>query len=188
VTSFLNEQTTIEGRRKRQPNTNLHPQGPGSNSNPNPGTSPPRPEPAHIGTKTSSGRIPRRRKNGNWSDQQLKSALVDFDDGVLIRQAARDNGIPASSLRGHIYGTIMQRRRGKLGMLTDAEEQELVEYLLKMQNLGFPLTIGQLREQVGILTQGRFTPFKNGVLGPGWIKCFKNKHKELVVKKAQALE
>jgi len=87
-----------------------------------------------------------------------------------------------------MYGTTLERRRGKQGVLTDAEEEELVQYLLQMQNLGFPLTIGQLREKVGCLTQRRLTPFENGVPGLGWVKCFKNRHKELVVKKAQALE
>lgn len=130
----------------------------------------------------------RLKKNGNWTSQQLRSAIADVDDGDTIRSAARDHGIPCSSLRGHVYGTTMQRRRGRKGVLTDAEEEKLVQYLLRMQELGFPLTLGQLREKVGILTQGRVTPFTDGVPGAGWVKCFRRRHPELTLRKPQALD
>ena len=130
----------------------------------------------------------RLKKNGNWSNAQLKSALADFDDGMSMRGVARENGIPPSTLRGHIYGTTLQRRRGKVGVLTDEEEKTLAQHLVDIQDLGFPLTIGQLREKVSILTQSRHTPFKNGVPGPGWVKCFKWRHPELSIRKAQSLE
>lgn len=63
-----------------------------------------------------------------------------------------------------------------MGVLTNEEEAHLVDYLFKMQTLGFPLTNGQLKDKVGILTQSRMTPFKNGVSGIGWVKCFKKRH------------
>jgi len=71
-----------------------------------------------------------------------------------------------TNLRGHLYGTTLRRRTGKRVVLIDGEEVELVEYLMKMQNLVFPLTIGQLREKVGILTQARVILFIDDVLGP----------------------
>jgi len=43
----------------------------------------------------------------------LQAAIADFNDGMPIRTTAWDNGIPASSLRGHIFGTIFQRRMKK---------------------------------------------------------------------------
>jgi len=104
----------------------------------------------------------------------LLIAIADVDEGMSIREAGRSNGIPSSSLRGHLYGTTIHRKRSKVGVLTDAKEGELVEYLIKMQNLGYPLTIGQLRKKVGILTQTRVTPFTNGVLGPKWVKFSKS--------------
>lgn len=103
------------------------------------------------------------QKNGNWSSQQLNHAIVDVHEGQTIRSTARDNRIHVSSLRGHVYGNATHRRRGRRRVLTDEEESEVVQYLLNMQNLGFPLTIGQLREKIGILTQGKVTPFTDGV-------------------------
>lgn len=82
----------------------------------------------------------------------------------------------------------MHMRRGKKAVLTEEEEADLVAYLMNIQNLGFPLTIGQLRKKVGTLTQSQVTPFTDGVPGPGWVKCFKRRHEELALRKPQALK
>jgi len=74
-----------------------------------------------------------------------------------------------------------------MGVLTDEEEKELVEYLMKMQQLGFPYTISQSREKVGILTQARVTSFKDGIPSLGWVKCFKIRHPKLSIKKLKVL-
>jgi len=111
-----------------------------------------------------------------------------MDEGMPVRTARREFGIPASTLRGHVYGTTLYRRRGRKGVLTSKEENDLVQYLINMQDIGFPLTMGQLQEKVGILTQGRVTPFKGGVLGPGWVRCFRRRHPELSLRKPQSLE
>jgi hypothetical protein len=49
-----------------------------------------------------------------------------------------------------LAGTILSRKRGAAPVLADAEEQQLVQYLISMQNLGFPLTISQLRLAQGL--------------------------------------
>lgn len=46
----------------------------------------------------------KRRLNGNWSTVQLKKAIQDVDDGYSINSAARNNGIPYTSLRSHVHG------------------------------------------------------------------------------------
>jgi len=77
----------------------------------------------------------KRKKNKNWIDDQLKSAIADFNEGIPIRAIARKNGILTSTLKGHIYGTTLYRRRGKKGVLIDVEEAAIIDYLIKMQNL-----------------------------------------------------
>jgi hypothetical protein len=64
------------------------------------------------------------------------------EDEVPIRTAGRVYGIPTTSLRHHLFGRTLTRKRGRQGVLTIQEEAELKEYLLKMQDLGYPLTIG----------------------------------------------
>jgi len=64
----------------------------------------------------------------------------------------------------------------------------VVQFVISMQNHGFPLTIGQLKEKVATITQTRVTPFKDGIPGEGWVRCFKRRHPELVLRKSQTLE
>jgi hypothetical protein len=68
------------------------------------------------------------------------------------------------------------------------EEQQVVEYVVKMQEVGFLITILQLRLKVALITQDRVTPFTNGILGPGWLRWFKKRHHELSLRLAQGLD
>jgi hypothetical protein len=62
------------------------------------------------------------------------------DHGVKLRVAGRNFGIPPSLLRDHLYGKTVSRQRGHQPVLKKDEEQKLVQYLFKMQDLGHPLS------------------------------------------------
>jgi hypothetical protein len=58
-----------------------------------------------------------------------------------------------------------------------------------MQDLGHPLTSGQLRLKVALATQTRETPWSAvGVPGKSWLRSFKLRHPELTSRKSQPLE
>jgi len=97
----------------------------------------------------------------------MRKALATVDDGMAMRVVSRQNGIPSSTLRGQVYGTTLNRKRGRKGVLTEGKEDQLIDYLTSMQDLGYPLTLGQLQEKIGVLTQARVTPFRDGVLEHG---------------------
>ena len=61
-------------------------------------------------------------------------------------------------------------------MLTKSEEKALEEYILKMQEYAYPLSMDQLRLKVAEVVQERVTPFRDGIPGNGWIKWFKKRH------------
>ena len=81
----------------------------------------------------------------------LKVALRAIDAGCKIQEATRYFDIPTSSLSDHVYGKIVDRKRGRPGILSATEEALLVEYMLKMATLGYPLTLGQLKMKVATL-------------------------------------
>ena len=62
-----------------------------------------------------------------------------------------------------------------------AEEAGLEQYLLQMLELGYPLTIGQLRLKVVQMCETRVNPFCNGILGTGWLRWFRHRHPNLVL-------
>jgi hypothetical protein len=92
-----------------------------------------------------------KKRNGNWSDDQLQRAKWAVDKGARITSAADYYGIPRSTLRSHVHGITLGRKRGKSSVLTESEERKLVTYLHDMANRGFPLTWLQLKLKVASL-------------------------------------
>ena len=73
-------------------------------------------------------------------------------------------------------------------MLTEIEEGQLVQYIIDMQNLGFPLSLTQLKLQVAMMTQAMETPFTNGIPHPCWLRLFRGRHLEVSLRLAQGLD
>lgn len=130
----------------------------------------------------------RKRRSGTWTDAQLAAAVAAFDAGCHIATAAKDICIPASSLRDHIYGKTMKRKKGRQGVLTVEEETSLVKWMMEMQDLAHPISILERRRKVAEITQERWTPFKDGIPGRGWLRWFRNRHPELTLRSPQGLE
>jgi hypothetical protein len=99
------------------------------------------------------------REIGRWSDSTLESAKNVVDIGGQIRTVAKLYGIPTSSLADHVNGRTLTRKRGRESVLSAAEEAQLVDYVLKMVELGHPISLGQLKVKVAELVQFRPTPF-----------------------------
>ena len=76
---------------------------------------------------------------------------------MKIRVAFRVFGIPATSIRDHLYSKTRIRQRGAKSTLKAHEEKKLVDFVFKMQDLGHPLTIAVLRLKVALATQTRST-------------------------------
>jgi hypothetical protein len=127
-------------------------------------------------------------RNGNWTNAQLQGALRAHERGISVNGAATLYDIPRTTFCAHLTGTVLSRKRGATPVFTAAEEEQLVQYVIAMQNLGFPLSISQLKLKVAIMTQGRETPFTNGIPGPGWLRWFKRRHPELSLRLAQGLD
>jgi hypothetical protein len=105
-----------------------------------------------------------------------------------IRQVARLFDIPTSSLSDHVNGRTLTRKRGPTSVMTPEEESQLVQYAMKMADLGYPLNLGQLKIKVAEMTQDRPTPFIDGVPGGSWVKWFRRRHPDLILRSSQGLE
>ena len=108
---------------------------------------------------------------------------------MKIKTASRNFGILPSSLRDHLFGKVLGRNRGPKTVLNESEEQILVDYCFKMQELSHPLIPLQLKLKVAQATQTRDTPWSDiGISGKPWLKSFRQRHPELVGRKCQPLE
>ena len=126
----------------------------------------------------------RRRQMETWTDNQLAAVVA----GCKLAIAARNMGIPATSLRDHIYGRTIKRKKGQQGVLSVEEESALVKWMLEMQEHVHPICIMELRRKVAEMIHDRWTPFKDGIPDRGWLRWFRNRHPELTLRSAQALE
>jgi hypothetical protein len=55
-----------------------------------------------------------------------------IDQGMKIRATTRTFGILPTSLRDHLYGKVVGRKRGSKTMLKEEEEEKLLKYLFKI--------------------------------------------------------
>lgn len=123
-----------------------------------------------------------RRKTGLWTDEQLREALADVDDGMSMRKVANMYNIPYSSFGEWCYGIQTTRKKGPPSVLSPTEEEELVQYLIQMCDRRFGLTLIALRMKVYEITQSRWTPFCNGNPGNCWMRWWKRRHPELTLR------
>ena len=141
-----------------------------------------------VGGRRPAAQRKRIRKNGNWTDEQMRCAIAAVDDGVSFRKAAEDNHIPLTTLRDWYQGRTRSRMRGRKGVLTADEESQLVQYLIKMCDAGYGLSPNALKMKVYEITKSRSTPFWDGIPGSGWMRWFRIRHPELTIRAAQTLE
>jgi transposase-like protein len=86
-----------------------------------------------AGTSRPSSRSssPRRRgqaKTGNWTNATLKQAMdAVTNQGMKVRAAARTFGIPPTSLRDHLYGKVVGRKRGSKNSVKRGRRGEALE-------------------------------------------------------------
>ena len=118
----------------------------------------------------------------------MTAAMAAIKRGGKIRALARNFDIQASTLADHVNGRVLQRKKGPPTMLTQSEERALEEYILKIQEYAYPLSMDQLRLKVAEMVQERVTPFRDGIPRNGWIKWFRKRHPNLTLRNSQELE
>ena len=83
--------------------------------------------------------------------------MAVVDNGKTMKASAKENNIPYFC--DHCYGKTRSRKRGVQSVLTPEEEQEIVDYLMKMCDMGFGLSPSALKMKVYEITKDRLTPF-----------------------------
>ena len=123
-----------------------------------------------------------------WTAEQLREASAAVDAGMTMRKAAATYSIPYSTFREWYFGVRTSRKKGPPTVLKPAEEEELVNYLVQMCDRGYGLSPSALRMKVYEITASRWTPFRNGIPGDGWMRWWKKRHPNLTLRVSQAME
>ena len=120
-----------------------------------------------------------------WEDESMIKAMKAVDTGVSIRHAATTHGVPKSTLCDRVTGRVQHGvKSGPDPYLSRAEEDELVNFLLRCASVGYAHTrsevlviVNQILELKGV---------KRNVTN-GWWDGFKKRHPTLSLRTAVPL-
>ena len=120
----------------------------------------------------------------------MEAAVESVKGGKGLREASRLYNVPVESLRRRVTGMVeMDCRPGPATVLTKSEEDEIVQYLIQMADMGYGMTREAVMHVVYLYVEKckRSHPFKNEKAGRWWFQGFKARHPNLTVRMPQAL-
>jgi hypothetical protein len=71
--------------------------------------------------------------------------MATVERGCAVKTAALDYDIPRTTLRSHVMGLTLSRKRGRKLVLSSTEEEKLVNYIYSMARYGHSLNLTELR-------------------------------------------
>ena len=125
-------------------------------------------------TNTEKARPSRYR---DWSELNMRGALDAIHDGMSVSKASIIYGIPRTTLNDHKLGKVKPgAKAGPPLLLSTAEEDDLVKFLLSSADIGY----GRTRSEVlNIVTQMLAHKGVEHVVSNGWWNTFLSRHPHL---------
>lgn len=131
-----------------------------------------------------------RRKKKKWTEEAMERALMEVKSGrCTVRQAAKEFGVPKSSLGDRVSGRVAPgSRSGPAQLITSADEELLVEFSLYVSSHGFPLTKQQLVSFASTIYKRQHRRVAFSKLGQTWWLNFrKRQEKKITIQPAENL-
>lgn len=133
----------------------------------------------------------KRNKYRNYSLEDLDNAIqLIQSQAISIRAASKRFNVPKSTIIDKLNNkSSLRARSGPSPVLSESEENQLVEWLINMAKIGY----GQTRQQLLLTVKkildhdGRKTPFKNNLPGKDWFYAFLKRHPEITNRTPQKL-
>lgn len=125
------------------------------------------------------------------SQKKIEDAIGAVKKGMPVSRAAREYGIPRSTLHYKLSdkGRLNTLGRGGIySVLGDEIEKKLVDWIIQCANFGFPISRETLYSGVETLlkeTEVQVKYFKNNRPSDKWIYAFLRRHPEVRQKKAE---
>lgn len=112
--------------------------------------------------------------------EKIKLALQKISEGMSVRKASTEFGIPRTTLQDKKLGRHV-KPAGAPTVLTPEEEQVFANWIIDLGKHGFPVTKDQLLYSVEkyVTDNGKKGRFKNGTPRRRWYKGFLNLHEEI---------
>ena len=118
-----------------------------------------------------------------YSDSDVDRALADVKKGTSVGKAAKEYGIPKSTLHAKLTGKAPEHcNKGPKTVLTAEEESRLKQWILNKARLGFLMHPDEVKDAVQkVLNEAsRKTIFTNNRPGDKWQQLFLKRHPEIM--------
>lgn len=132
----------------------------------------------------------KKRKYRKYSQEDLSRAIDAVNNGISCASAAKQFRVPRITLAYKVSGKFpLHCKSGVSTILTEAEENLLVQWILNVAKTGFPVTKDQLLNSVAMLVKKLKRPnnFTNGRPGRHWFEGFLQRHSEISQRMTQNL-
>lgn len=127
----------------------------------------------------------------NWTSEMMEEAIDLLKQGKSQRYVEKHCGIPRRTLRNHLKSGNTERKLGRKKFLTADQENELENRIIRLSEVGVPLTPKQLRRCVYNFTKANSIENKFNVqkemAGKDWFQRFLKRHPALSKRKAQSM-
>ena len=112
------------------------------------------------------------KKHKEWNDENMRVALKAVADGESVSRAARDHGIPKTSLCDRVSGKVVHGiNPGPRPYLTPGKEKELDIYLKHCAKVGYGKTKRDVLALVQTAASDRGVP-QSSEDSEGWWRRF----------------
>lgn len=125
-----------------------------------------------------------------WTQQNLRSALKAIENGMSKSAASKQFNISRRTLSRYKNKSINEKQRlGRKTILKPEQEIELVSRIIRLAQVGYPLTKRMLRRCVYNYCEKNRIPHmfsqEKCLAGRYWLKAFLSRHPEISPRRAQ---
>ena len=128
---------------------------------------------------------PKKRPRWSYTETDVTNAIFDItDNGMSVRKAGQKHGVPANTLSTRMNGGgSKDEAQHPDQRLTDAQEERIVTWILRQEQLGYAPSHSQVRSAVEVLIRQSLAPRENFVpLGKNWLNRFTERHPKIKTK------
>ncbi|XP_046975202.1 uncharacterized protein LOC124541391 [Vanessa cardui] len=128
-----------------------------------------------------------------FNNEEKKGSMDVSTDGKCCQDgtAASRYNIPRRTLRNHLKSGSIKRKLGRSAIFTAEQEESLVKRIIRLADVGMPMTAKMLRIQAFTFCKIKNIPntFNNSknTAGKKWLRLFLKRHPELARRKAQMM-
>ncbi|KAJ3666603.1 hypothetical protein Zmor_002039 [Zophobas morio] len=130
----------------------------------------------------------RKTQTASWSEETLKAALLEIDNGSPLRAVSRRFGIPRSTLQDRCRTkNTGQATLGRNPVFSKAEEKELVEHIIQLSKMFYgitPFEIKQCAFKYAIRNNVK-NPFLNEAAGRAWLEGFLKRNPQISLRRPE---